>query len=96
MITKNHRSNGRCPQTPEYEALAAHNYTDFRLEIGGLVENSMTLTCEDLRVISDDYAQTTLHNCVQGFTSIGKWGGAALRRLLELARPLPVPATSPS
>lgn len=66
MITENHRSNGRCPQTPEYQALAAHDYTDYRLEIGGLVENPMTSTLDDLRQISDDYAQTTLHNCVQG------------------------------
>ncbi len=89
MITENHRSNGRCPQTPEYQALVTHDYDDFRLEIGGLVENPMTLTLEDLREISKGYAQTTVHNCVQGFTSVGKWGGIPVRHLLELAKPLP-------
>lgn len=89
MITENHRSNGRCPQTPAYQALVAHDYVDYRLEIGGLVENPMTLSLEDLKELSRGYSQTTVTNCVQGFTSVGKWHGIPVSRLLELARPLP-------
>lgn len=89
MISPYHRSNGRCPQTPEYQALVAHHYSDYRLEIGGLVENPMTLTLDDPRELSREYSQTTVHHCVQGFTSVGKWGGVPMHRLLELARPLP-------
>ncbi|MGP4022573.1 molybdopterin-dependent oxidoreductase [Actinomadura sp. 3N407] len=33
--------------------------------------------------------QRVLHNCVQGWTSIGEWSGLPMRDLVELARPLP-------
>lgn len=89
MVSKRFRANGRPPQTPEYQALMGTRYEDYRLEIGGLVENPMTLTLADLRRISDEYSRTTLHHCVQGFSSIGTWGGVPLHRLLELAKPLP-------
>ena len=30
-----------------------------------------------------------LHNCIQGWTSIGEWSGVPLRQIVELVNPLP-------
>lgn len=70
--------------------MVANNYTeDYYLEIGGFVERPMVLSLKDLREIAGDHYQKTMHNCVQGFSSVGKWGGVPLSKLLELAGPLP-------
>ena len=88
--TAHFRASGCPPENDEYVALVAHGYEDdYYLEIGGLVERPMTLTLAQLREIADGYSQTTMHNCVQGFSSVGQWSGVPLARLLELARPLP-------
>ncbi|WP_431813722.1 molybdopterin-dependent oxidoreductase [Kocuria sp. cx-455] len=49
----------------------------------------MSLTIAQLRELASDHSQTTLHHCVQGFTSIGKWHGITVSDLLDLVKPLP-------
>ncbi|MDO5700034.1 MAG: molybdopterin-dependent oxidoreductase [Bowdeniella nasicola] len=88
-VTEHFRASGCPPQTDEYKAMVVHDYEDFVLEVGGLVERPMRLSVADLRELAAGYEQTTMHNCVQGFSSIGTWGGLPLPALLELARPLP-------
>lgn len=84
------RGSGCPPKLDEYNAMVANNYTeDYYLEIGGFVERPMVLSLKDLREIAGDHYQKTMHNCVQGFSSVGKWGGVPLSKLLELAGPLP-------
>lgn len=88
--THNFRGSGRPPETPEYLALMANCYEDdYVLEIGGYVERPMTLTIAELRELAAGHSQTTLHHCVQGFTSIGRWRGIRMSTLLDLAGPLP-------
>lgn len=88
--TSNFRGSGRPPEVDEYLALMANGYEDdYVLEIGGYVERPMSLTIADLREIAAGHSQTTIHHCVQGFTSIGKWRGIPLYSLLELVKPLP-------
>lgn len=88
--THNFRGSGRPPETAEYLALMANCYEDDHvLEIGGYVERPMTLTIQDLRELASGHSQTTLHHCVQGFTSIGRWRGIPVADLLDLVRPLP-------
>lgn len=88
--TQHFRGSGRPPETEEYCALVANCYEDdFVLEIGGYVERPMTLTLAELRELADGHSQTTLHHCVQGFTSIGKWHGITVSALLDLVKPLP-------
>lgn len=88
--THNFRGSGRPPETPEYLALMANCYEDdYILEIGGYVERPMSLTIAQLRELASDHSQTTLHHCVQGFTSIGKWRGITVSDLLDLVKPLP-------
>ena len=71
--THNFRGSGRPPETKEYLAMLANGFEDdYVLEIGGYVERPMSLTIRDLRELAAGHSQTTLHHCVQGFTSIGQ------------------------
>ncbi|WIM69497.1 molybdopterin-dependent oxidoreductase [Corynebacterium suedekumii] len=84
-----HRASGMPPSTEAYMAMVCNGYEDdYVLEIGGYVEKPMRLTLQDLREIADGHSQTTVHHCVQGFSSVGKWDGVALPTLLDLVRPL--------
>ncbi|MGV3208402.1 molybdopterin-dependent oxidoreductase [Corynebacterium sp. 11266D000AW] len=90
-ITKapHHRASGMPPATEAYMALVCNDYEDdYVLEIGGLVEKPMRLTMADIREIAGGHSQNTVHHCVQGFSSVGKWDGVPLYKLLDLAGPL--------
>ena len=77
------RSNGTSmPNNQAYMALAANGFTDYRLEIGGLVERPMTLSLAEIRTFPSR-TQITRHDCVEGWSAIGKWKGARLSGLLE-------------
>ena len=71
-----------------YERLLANQFRDYRLQIHGLVERPQQLSLDDLRSLPKQ-EQITLHHCIQGWTSIGKWGGVRLSHILDLCRPLP-------
>jgi DMSO/TMAO reductase YedYZ molybdopterin-dependent catalytic subunit/thiosulfate reductase cytochrome b subunit len=88
-LTPEHRVNGKPPSDDGYKILAAHNFAGYKLEVGGLVERPMTFTLEELRTFPTRQTQRVLHNCVQGWTSIGEWTGVPLRQIVELVKPLP-------
>jgi DMSO/TMAO reductase YedYZ molybdopterin-dependent catalytic subunit len=77
------RSNGTSmPNNPTYMAMADKGFTDYRLEVGGLVERPMTFTLSDIRKLPSR-TQITRHDCVEGWSAIGMWKGARLSALLE-------------
>ena len=83
------RSNGTSmPANPQYLALAAGDFSDYRLEVGGLVEKPASLSLADLRALPSR-TQITRHDCVEGWSAIGKWKGARLSALLDQVRPKP-------
>lgn len=83
------RSNGtRNPDNPEYQALAAAGFVDYRLEVGGLVARPRSYSLDDLKALPSR-TQITRHDCVEGWSAIGKWKGAPLARVLEQVEPLP-------
>jgi methionine sulfoxide reductase catalytic subunit len=88
-LTMLHRVNGKPPCSAEYKVMAVHNFVDWRLRVGGLVENPVTLDLAALRALAEPETQRVMHNCVQGWTSIGQWSGLHLSTLVELVRPLP-------
>ncbi|OBB84133.1 molybdopterin-dependent oxidoreductase [Mycobacterium sp. 852002-30065_SCH5024008] len=88
-LTKDHRVNGKPPASAEYKVMAVHNFVDWRLPVGGLVENPVTLDLAALRALGERQTQRTMHNCVQGWTSIGEWSGILLAQLADVVRPLP-------
>ena len=79
------RSNGtRNPGTPGYTAMVANNFADYRLKIGGLVDRPLSLTLPQIRQMPQR-AQITRHDCVEGWSAIGKWQGPRLETILQLA-----------
>jgi DMSO/TMAO reductase YedYZ molybdopterin-dependent catalytic subunit len=81
------RSNGTAmPDDPGYAALAAGGFAAYRLEVGGLVEKPANLTLAELRALPGR-TQITRHDCVEGWSAIGKWKGARLSALLAAVQP---------
>jgi len=86
-LSPSFRSNGTSrPQSAEYEALAAGSFADYRLVVDGLVARPGRYSLADLRAL-DARTQITRHDCVEGWSAIGKWKGVPLGRLLEAAQP---------
>ena len=86
MISPVFRPNGSInPQTPEYLALKAGGFSDFRLRLRGLVERPLEFSLEALRALPTR-TQVTRHDCVEGWSVIGEWAGVQLGWLLERAR----------
>lgn len=71
-----------------YERLRLGGFADYRLEISGLVETSLSLSMDDLRAMPR-HQQITMHNCIQGWTAVGKWAGVRLSDLLDHCKPTP-------
>jgi len=83
------RSNGTAsPDDPEYQRLAAADFADWKLRIDGLVEAPAQLSLSQLRSLKSR-TQITRHDCVEGWSAIGKWTGVPLSEVLQLVRPLP-------
>ena len=85
-ISRDFRANGTTnPDSEAYQQLLAGGFAAWRLEIGGLVERPLSLSLADLRR-APSRTQITRHDCVEGWSSIGKWTGARLGPLLAQAR----------
>ena len=74
------------PANPQYLALAAGGFADYRLAVGGLVEKPASLSLAELRALPSR-TQITRHDCVEGWSAIGKWKGARLSAMLEAVQP---------
>ena len=55
---------------------------DFKLEIGGLVDNKKSWTLEELYALPQE-KQITRHICVEGWSAIGSWTGVRLSEFLR-------------
>lgn len=87
-IRQGQRPNGSTDprDVPEYASLAANNFSAYRLNITGLVENPQSLSLDELRNMPAR-TQITRHDCVEGWSCIAKWTGTPLARVLDEARP---------
>ena len=72
------------PGGAEYNAHVAQNFVNWRLQIDGLVGHPLSLSLADLRKLPAR-TQITKHDCVEGWTAIGKWTGVQLGMLLKAA-----------
>jgi len=85
-LSRDFRANGTLrPQDDDYLALLANDFADYRLVVDGLVERPLALTLAELRT-QPSRTQITRHDCVEGWSSIGKWKGARLGPLLDRAK----------
>jgi DMSO/TMAO reductase YedYZ molybdopterin-dependent catalytic subunit len=81
------RSNGTAnPDNPQYHALAAKGFSEYRLKVFGLVDSPKSFSLAELRTLPGR-TQITRHDCVEGWSAIGKWKGARLSALLDSVGP---------
>ncbi len=74
------------PRDADYGALRRGGFADYRLAVGGLVEQPAEYSLDALRAMPAR-TQITRHDCVEGWSCIGKWKGVPLAALLERAKP---------
>jgi DMSO/TMAO reductase YedYZ molybdopterin-dependent catalytic subunit len=79
------RTNGNTrPASAVWAAQAAANFVNWRLVIDGLVARPLQLSLRDLGGFPQR-AQITRHDCVEGWSAIGKWQGPVLGDVLKAA-----------
>jgi DMSO/TMAO reductase YedYZ molybdopterin-dependent catalytic subunit len=84
-ISKDFKANGSTDVDDDaYRALAANGFKDWKLKIGGLVGQPLELSLAELRAMPSR-TQITRHDCVEGWSCIGKWTGVTLKALLDKA-----------
>jgi DMSO/TMAO reductase YedYZ molybdopterin-dependent catalytic subunit len=77
-----HPNGTTMPDTPAYQALMANQFRDYKLQVDGLVSRPAMLSVDDLKRL-DDRTQITRHDCVEGWSAIGKWRGTLLSAVLD-------------
>jgi DMSO/TMAO reductase YedYZ molybdopterin-dependent catalytic subunit len=86
-IDRTFRVNGfDTPGDALYVRLARGSFHDYRLVVDGLVERPQKLTLAELRA-AGDASQITRHDCVEGWSAIGKWRGVPLGTIVAMAQP---------
>lgn len=80
--------NGKMPIREDWKNLLESGFKDFRLRVGGLVENPVELSLADLESLGE-VEHITMHHCIQGWSGIAKWGGVSMAKLIQLVRPKP-------
>ncbi len=70
------------PNTAAYKALVDGGFSNWSLRIDGLVDHPQSYSLADLRALPSR-TQITRHDCVEGWSAIGKWKGTQLGPLLQ-------------
>jgi DMSO/TMAO reductase YedYZ molybdopterin-dependent catalytic subunit len=84
-ISPTFRANGSTdPLDEEYLNLVGNHFADWRLKVHGLVERQLSLSLMELRALPAR-TQITRHDCVEGWSCIGKWTGVPLAEVLSRA-----------
>ena len=68
-----------------YRQQLAGGFPEWRLMVGGLVEQPLALSLADVRALPQR-TQITRHDCVEGWSAIGEWTGPQLSALLDAAK----------
>ncbi|OQW80420.1 MAG: molybdopterin-binding protein [Proteobacteria bacterium ST_bin14] len=79
------RANGTInPGTPEFTAMVADKFANWRLKVTGLVNRPLDISLAQLKTMPAR-TQITRHDCVEGWSAIGKWHGPVLGDILKTA-----------
>jgi DMSO/TMAO reductase YedYZ molybdopterin-dependent catalytic subunit len=77
------RTNGNVmPRSPDYAAHLASGFAHWRLVVDGLVRRPLSLSLDRIKKLPAR-TQITRHDCVEGWSAIGKWTGVPLKLLLD-------------
>ena len=80
------RTNGNTEaRSPEWRRHAAAGFAGWRLRVDGLVEAPAAFSLAELRAMPAR-SQITRHDCVEGWSAIGKWTGVPLAEVLDRVR----------
>jgi DMSO/TMAO reductase YedYZ molybdopterin-dependent catalytic subunit len=83
------RTNGNTlPDDTAYQAHAQNRFSDWQLRVDGLVRRPYAVSLDQIRQMPAR-TQITRHDCVEGWSAIGKWTGVPLKLLLDSAAVLP-------
>ena len=86
-VDRHFRVNGfSTPSDSRYAMLAAGNFAAYRLPVSGAVERAQVFSLAALQAMPQQ-TQITRHDCVEGWSAIGKWSGVRLGELLDAVRP---------
>jgi DMSO/TMAO reductase YedYZ molybdopterin-dependent catalytic subunit len=86
-INREFRVNGNDPPADStYSGLAADGWRRYKLVVNGLVDHPQTFTLAALRAMPLQ-TQITRHDCVEGWSVVGKWRGVRLVDVLSAAAP---------
>ncbi|HTU80797.1 MAG TPA: molybdopterin-dependent oxidoreductase [Candidatus Acidoferrales bacterium] len=86
-VDKDFRVNGfPMPSDSRYMSLIAHDFTNYRMAVDGAVERRRTFSLAELAAMPQQ-AQITRHDCVEGWSAIGKWQGVRLGDVLDAVVP---------
>jgi len=82
-ISPSFRVNGSSsPDSDEYLELSEGNFVNWRLKVDGLVDKPQDFSLADLKALASR-TQITRHDCVEGWSAIGKWTGVPLATVLK-------------
>lgn len=82
-VDRNFRVNGfATPSTAQYTEMVAQNFSPYRLIVEGAVERPGAFSLGQLQRMPQR-TQITRHDCVEGWSAIGKWSGVPLGALLD-------------
>jgi DMSO/TMAO reductase YedYZ molybdopterin-dependent catalytic subunit len=86
-ISPKFRANGNPPPiTMDYTTDAQNQWTRWRLEVSGLVKQPASFSLADLQAMPSR-TQITRHDCVEGWSVIGKWKGVRLEEIINRVQP---------
>ncbi len=89
QMSPNFRANGNtAPTDPLYQRHFDMGFAQWALRIDGLVRQNLALPLAALQAMPQR-TQITRHDCVEGWSAIGKWQGPQLGAVLALAGLLP-------
>lgn len=84
-ISRVFKANGTVrPDGDEYRNMVLTQFTEWKLQIGGLVNKPLSFSLDELRAMPSR-TQITRHDCVEGWSAIGQWTGVPLSTLLKQA-----------
>ena len=89
-MSPNFRANGNrdANANPLWRAQAAGHFADWKLRVDGLVLRPLELSLDALKAMPQR-TQITRHDCVEGWSAIGRWRGPQLGPILKAAGLLP-------
>ncbi|MBY5591012.1 molybdopterin-dependent oxidoreductase [Rhizobium leguminosarum] len=84
-ISPTFRANGTSmPDDARYIDWMNQQFSSWKLDAGGLVDRPMQLSLAELKALPAR-TQITRHDCVEGWSAIGKWTGVPLGALIQAA-----------